>query len=72
MIRGRHIFGRDAISPHEKEMVRCANQTAANMFKKRYESPLKENWDIPVDQLTRAHVEADVVQAVKQKYRKGK
>ncbi|MHB1222414.1 MAG: hypothetical protein ACYC0J_10500, partial [Gammaproteobacteria bacterium] len=68
MIRGRHLFGRDAISPREKEIVRCANVTAEKMFSKRFEEPLKDNWDIPVEQITRELVEADVVKAVKQKY----
>jgi len=64
MIRGYDLFGREAISPNEKKIVKAANKTAVNLFKRRYSPDLRENWDIDVKELTLHDVERDVVEAI--------
>lgn len=65
MIRGTDLFGRDAISPNEKHIVKAANKTASDMFKKRFSPGLKDNWDVDVRDLTLEYVERDVIEAIK-------
>jgi hypothetical protein len=64
MIRGIDLFGRDAISPKEKKIVKAANKTASDMFTRRYSPALKENWDIDVKDLTLEYVEQNVIEAI--------
>lgn len=64
MIRGIDLFGRDAISPNEKLILKTANKTASDLFKRRFSPGLKENWDIDVRDLTLEDVERDVIEAV--------
>jgi len=71
MIRGNDLFGRDAISPNEKQIVKAANKTAADLFKRRYSPGLQENWDVDVKHLTLEYVERDVIEAILQADKKG-
>lgn len=64
MIRGNDLFGREAISPNEKQIVKAANKTAADLFRRRYSPGLQENWDVDVKDLTLEYVERDVVEAI--------
>lgn len=68
MIRDIDLFGREAISPNEKLVVKTANKTARDMFEKRYSPGLRDNWDIDVKELTLNHVERDVLKAILSKY----
>jgi hypothetical protein len=64
MITGVDLFGREAISPNEKLIVKTANKTASDMFKRRYSPDLRENWDVDVKVLTLEDVERDVIEAI--------
>ena len=64
MITGQHLFGRDAISPNEKKIVKAANKTASDMFKKRFSPALRDNWDVDVKNLTLEVVEMNVIEAI--------
>lgn len=72
MIRGIDLFGREAISPDEKLIVKTANKTAQDMFERRYSPGLRENWDIEVDLLTLENVESDVVEAITKMKKEGR
>lgn len=65
MIRGIDLFGRDAISPNEKQILKSANKTAGDLFSRRYSPELRDNWDIDVRELTLNDVERDVIEAIK-------
>ena len=65
MIRGIDLFGREAVSPNEKQILKAANKTASDLFKRRYSPELRQNWDIDVKVLTLDDVERDVVEAIK-------
>lgn len=65
MIRGIDLFERNEISPNEKHILKAANKTASDLFKKRFSPVLKDNWDIDVRELTLADVERDVIEAIK-------
>ena len=71
MIRPQQLFNRDAISPNEKLIVKTANKTAQDLFKRRFSPGLCENWDKNVKELTLEDVELDVIQAILNKYPKG-
>ncbi len=71
MIRGRHLFGRDAITRNEKRILKAANKTAADMFSRRYSPELRDNWDIDVKELTLEDVENDVITAIKKGFPAG-
>lgn len=71
MIRGNDLFGREAMSPNEKLIIKTANKTANDLFKRRYSPDLKDNWDIDVRELTLEHVERDVVEAITKGYPEG-
>jgi hypothetical protein len=64
MIRGIDLFGRSEISPNEKNILKAANKTATDLFKKRFSPGLKDNWDIDVRELTLSYVERDVIEAI--------
>jgi uncharacterized protein YeaO (DUF488 family) len=64
MIRGVDLFGREAISPNEKQILKAANKTASDMFKRRYSPDLRDNWDVDVKDLTLEIVEHDVIEAI--------
>ncbi len=64
MIRGADLFGREEISPNEKLIVKTANKTANDLFKKRFSPDLRDNWDINVKDLTLDDVERDVIEAI--------
>lgn len=68
MIRGYHLFGRNACSPREKKMVQVANETALRLFKRRNDENIKDRWDVPVNDLTMQDVEDAVVEAILTKY----
>lgn len=68
MIRGRDVFGRDAISPHEKKTLKAANRAARNLFKIKNTPALRESWGVRTEDVTLELAEAVVVEAVK-KYR---
>lgn len=65
MIRGIDLFGRDAVSPNEKHILKSANKTARDMFSRRFSPELRNNWDIDVKSLTLEDVEKDVIEAIK-------
>lgn len=71
MIRGRDLFDRDALSPNERHILKAANKTASDMFKRRYSPELRNNWDIDVKELTLDDVERDVVIAIKKGFPEG-
>lgn len=71
MIRGNDLFGREAISPNEKKMVKAANKTAVNLFKNRFSPTLRDNWDIAVTDLTLEDVEKDVIESILKGFMKG-
>ena len=71
MIRGSDLFGREAISPNEKLIVKTANKTANDLFKRRYSPDLRDNWDVDVKELTLEIVEQDVVNAILEKFKDG-
>lgn len=64
MIRGVDLFGREAISPNEKQIVKVANKTASDLFKRRFSPDLRDNWDVDVKELTLEIVEHDVIEAI--------
>lgn len=64
MIRGIDLFGREAVSPNERLIVKTANKTASDLFKRRFSPDLRDNWDIDVKDLTLEDVERDVVEAI--------
>lgn len=64
MIRGIDLFGREAISPSEKKIVKIANKTARDLFARRFSPDLKDNWDVDVRELTIEHVELDVTNSI--------
>ena len=64
MIRGTDLFGREAISPDEKLIVKTANKTASDLFRKRFSPDLRDNWDINVKDLTLENVESEVIQGI--------
>lgn len=64
MIRGFDLFGREAISPNERSILKAANKTALNLYKKRFSPHLRDNWDIPVNDLTLEDVENDVIASI--------
>jgi ribosomal protein S2 len=64
MIRGLDLFGREAVSPNEKLIIKSANKTASDMFKRRFSPGLRENWDKDVKDLTLEDVERDVIEAI--------
>lgn len=65
MIRGVDLFGRNEISPNERLIVKTANKTASDLYKKRFSPGLRENWDKDVRHLTLEDVERDVIEAIK-------
>lgn len=65
MITGIDLFGRMAISPNEKDILKAANQTADDMFKNRFDEHLSKNWDMDVKDVKIDHVEKCVVDAIK-------
>ena|SRR3990167_4539755 len=71
MIRGYDLFERDAISPNEKLIVKMANKTAGDMFKRRFSPDLRDNWDINVKELTLEDVERDVIEAITKGFPEG-
>ncbi len=71
MIRGNDLFGRAEISPNEKKILKAANKTASDMFKRRYSPELRDNWDINVKDLTLEDVERDVVEAITKGFPEG-
>lgn len=64
MIRGNDLFGREAISPKEKKILKAANKAAGDLFKRRFSPALRENWDIKVEELTLYDVEQNVIEAI--------
>jgi len=64
MIKGSDLFDRDAISPHEKLIVKTANKTASDLFKKRYSPHLRDHWCVDVKDLTLEQVEYEVIQGI--------
>lgn len=71
MIRGMDLFGREAISPYEKNALKAANSTAKTLFRDRFSPKLVNEWDKPVQELTLEDVEKDVLKAILEKYPKG-
>lgn len=72
MIRGIDLFGREEISPNEKHVIKSANKTALDLFRKRFSPGLRDNWDIDVKQLTLQDVERDVIEAIKKLKNEGR
>lgn len=58
------LFGRDALSPNEKMIIKMANKTAIDLFKKRFSPYLRDNWDVNVKDVTIEEVEKSVVLAL--------
>jgi hypothetical protein len=65
MIRGIDLFGREAISPNEKKMLKSANKTAENLYSKRFSPDLKDNWGKDVRDLTIDDVEFHIIESIK-------
>lgn len=65
MIRGIDLFGREEVSPNERQIVKAANKTATDLFRKRFSPKLRDNWDIDIKDLTLEDVEREVILAVK-------
>jgi hypothetical protein len=71
MIQAYQLFARDAYAPSEKKILKAANKTARDMFRKRYSPELRDHWDLPVDEVTLDLVEKGVIESILQKYHLG-
>lgn len=67
MILGIDLFGREAISPNEKKMLKSANKTASSLFARRFSPDLYDQWGVDPKQLTLDQVEKTVVKLIIEK-----
>ena len=65
MIRGIDLFGREAISPNEKKILKSANKTAHVLFSWRFSPLLQEELDKEANDVTLEDVEKIVIIAIK-------
>lgn len=72
MIRDVDLFGREAVSPNERQIIKSANKTAQSMYSRRFSPELRDNWDINVRDLTIEDVERDVIEAIKKLKNEGR
>ena len=71
MIHAYQLFGRDAYSPSEKRILRAAQKTARDMWRKRYSADYRDQWDVPIDKVTLEVIEKAVIESILKKYEIG-
>lgn len=71
MIHAYQLFARDAYAPSEKKILKAANKTARDMWRRRYSEQFKDHWDMPVEQVTLEVVERGVIESILSKYQLG-